>query len=356
MSDRIKVTPERLREQSARLLSLNKQMDDIYSKANRALTLMDDALEGKFTSNMHIKARNLLTSVRTLSTSLYEGSQVADRAASAYVDADSILTKLNQEDTQVTRALEKHTKQAEKNIAEMKEASKPVDVSNYCNNVTDAEYARLCKLSYDALKKSDPQKAFIDLLHNDSYLPDNDPLKNISSKQVVVTESVTGFSAITIFDGDTAIVIFAGTNGDVGDLVADGQLTLGKSSAQSAQAILMIEALSKQYSNIVVTGHSLGGYLATAATLKNDNITKCVAFDPPGRWDTANQNIFNGDRASKVTTYEAKGSAISKVGFGVGDVHDIKVEENGSFLGHNHGIKQICDALGGKQTIKNSWS
>lgn len=355
MLDRIKVTPEQLREQSTRLSSLSKQVDSIYDKANRALTLMDDALEGKFTSNMHIKARNLLTSVRTLSTSLYEGSQVADKAASAYVDADSILTKLNQEDTQVTRALDAHTKQAEKNIAEMKEVSKPVDISNYCGKAIDAEYARLCQHTYTALKDPNPQKAFIDLLHNDDYLPDNHPLKNISSNQVMVLDSISGFSAITIFDGDTALVVFSGTN-ELSDWAANIQLAQGKLSAQSAQANAWIDALSTKYSNIVVTGHSLGGYLASSVTLNNSSVSKCIAFDPPGRQDSVIQNIFNHKKASKITTYEAKGSLVSKIGTGVGNVESLVVEENGGIFDHNHDIGKICDALGGKGYITKKWS
>jgi len=40
-------------------------------------------------------------------------------------------------------------------------------------------------------------------------------------------------------------------------------------------------------------------------------VTKCIAFDPPGRYDTLLQNAYNKDRVERITTYEVEGSAIS---------------------------------------------
>ena len=349
MSDRIKVTPEQLREQSARLSSLSKQVDSIYDKANRALTLMDDALEGKFTSNMHIKARNLLTSVRTLSTSLYEGSQVADRAASAYVDADSILVKLSEESTVL-----KSSAQLQKSIPQMVEKPAEVDIGDYSCKVSHSEYAKLCDLWYTASKAKDPRAKFIELIN--THLPPNDPLRNVAYSQLTSIRSITGFDTLIIGDGDTAIVLFAGTDIKSGgmkttsDVIADIQLALDKMSAQEAQAIAMVSTLSEKYGKIVVAGHSLGGYLATAVTLKVSGVSECVAFDPPGRYDAHLQEIFNSKRVEKITTYEANGSPISdglKWASGGRNQNfntvNLDVESKGNFL--NHGISQIHDAM-----------
>lgn len=344
MSDRIKVTPEQLREQSAQLSSLSKQMDNIYDKANRALTLMDDALEGKFTSNMHIKARNLLTSVRTLSTSLYEGSQVADRAASAYVDADSILVKFSEESTML-----KTGTQLKKTIPQMVEKPAEADIGDYSRKVTDSEYAKLCQLWYKALESEDPRAAFIELINK--HLPENDPLRSVAYSQLTSINSWTGFDTLVIGDGDTAIVIFAGTDiSSAGDLLTDINLASGQLSLQEVQAISLVEGLTEQYGKIVVTGHSLGGYLATAATLKVGGVSECVVFDPPGRYDAHLQEIFNKKRVEKITTYEANGSPISDglkwYSAGINqnfNTVNLDVEGKDNFL--NHGIKQIHEAM-----------
>ena len=86
--------------------------------------------------------------------------------------------------------------------------------------------------------------------------------------------------------------------------------------------------------------------MATAVALRNDSVSKCIAFDPPGRYDTLLQNTFNSEQANKITTYEANGSLISgAVGLGVGNVVDLDVKENGGCIDHNHGIAQIIEAL-----------
>lgn len=215
----------------------------------------------------------------------------------------------------------------------------------FVRRAKNGEYANLCQLWYDALgeKEKNPETAFVELI--EQRLPEGHPLTKATSEQIVAI-NYAGLDAVVVGDGNTAIVIFAGTDASsIDDLLADGAILVGAQSLQEELAVILVDALSKRYSDIVVTGHSLGGYLATAVTLKNDSVSKCIAFDPPGRYDAWFQEIFNSEQADKITTYEAKGSIISEVGFGVGDVIDLRVEENGSFLGHNHGIKEISDAV-----------
>ena len=131
---------------------------------------------------------------------------------------------------------------------------------------------------------------------------------------------------------------------------------MGKASTQSAQANALVASLSQSHSNIVVTGHSLGGYLATSAALFNSKVSECVAFDPPGRKDLLFQNILNSQQVSKIRTYEAVGSPVSCDALGhqgVGDVRKINVSSEGNIA--NHLVGHICDALGGDQMIWASW-
>lgn len=235
-----------------------------------------------------------------------------------------------------------------------------VDVKKYSNLASDAEYARLCSIVNNLFDKKYPTKNdFTTAINSDEYFSNNDPLKHISEDQVTVISEGSGFGAVVVEDGKNAIVIFSGTNiesKDIGDLATDGSILLGTWNYQGQQAIDLVDSLSKKYDNIVVTGHSLGGYLATAATLKNDAVSKCITFDPPGRYDTLLQETFNSDRTSVITSYEARGSTISSVGYDVGDVHRIKVEESGSnFIDRNHSIDNLCDALGGKKAMMESW-
>jgi pimeloyl-ACP methyl ester carboxylesterase len=175
----------------------------------------------------------------------------------------------------------------------------------------------------------------------------------LTSDQLIVTDSISGFSALTILGKDTAIVAFAGTDpAQAADYVADAKLVFGQPSVQSMQANALVAALSTKYSDIVVTGHSLGGYLATSATLNNEAVSSCIAFDAPGRTDAVLQSLVNSQRTAKVINYTAKDSGISWVGGHVGETPEsLDVKEN--FL--NHGIKEICDALGGKKAIAKTW-
>lgn len=239
-----------------------------------------------------------------------------------------------------------------------------VDVEKYSNVASHAEYARLCS---KVNKLFDGEKPTVDALlldiQTDEYFSNNDPIKHISAEQVTVINSLTGFDAVIIEDEDSAMVIFSGTNlkaKDVGDIAADTALLLapfGTQNVQERQAISLVNNLSKKYDNIVVTGHSLGGYLATAATLKNDSVSKCITFDPPGRYDTLLQETFNSDRTSVITSYEAQGSNISSVGYDFENVQRIPVKEDGKFtdIAYNHSIDNLCDALGGKKAMMESW-
>ncbi len=92
-------------------------------------------------------------------------------------------------------------------------------------------------------------------------------------------------------DSDHAIVSFGGTKSimeiDViagaADTIADIQLLLGETPpTQSGIANNVVADLP--YENIIVTGYSLGGYLAADVRLNLSNkVARCVTFNAPGR-------------------------------------------------------------------------
>lgn len=91
MADKIKITTADLESQAVRLSGLSNQMEDICSKADRALSLMEDALSSKFTSNMDKKGKTLLKNLKTLKSSLNTGAKVATQCATSYQNADKVL-------------------------------------------------------------------------------------------------------------------------------------------------------------------------------------------------------------------------------------------------------------------------
>ena len=91
MADKIKITPSELDSQAVRLSGLGNQMETITSKADRALSLMEDALSSKFTSNMEKKGKTLLKNLKSLKSSLRTGAKVAKECATTYQNADKVL-------------------------------------------------------------------------------------------------------------------------------------------------------------------------------------------------------------------------------------------------------------------------
>lgn len=246
-----------------------------------------------------------------------------------------------------------------------------VDIEKYSNVASHAEYAKLCSIANKMFDSEHPSKHdFINAINptiksDENYFSDKDPIKHIKADQVKVIDYGSGFGAVVIEDGESAMVIFAATNigadnfwDKIADLGTDVSLALLPKNIQEKQALDLVSDLSEKYNNIVVTGHSLGGYLATSVALKNEAVSKCVTFDPPGRnyYDTvACDGEFDSDRTSVITSYEADGSVISSVGYEVGNVQKIEVNGKGELFG-KHNIDYICESLGGKEAIHNSWN
>lgn len=354
MQDLFELTPELLLEQGQQMSNLYAAYENLFAGVAGDLEAINggwsDLLANNFSGKIVAAQKSFAGALNMLRNSSDSVRAVAE--ASREMDA-AWASKFGAAFSEKNRAITEHVPENG-----LLSEGPSFDVSDYCDKVTDTEYAALCMLWQKSAEQARAQKAdhltlFMQALKDTDYLPESDPLKHLTADQMIVTDSISGFSALTILDGDTAIVVFAGTDvKDIPDLIADAKIGLGEASVQSLQANALVGMLSEKCSNVVVTGHSLGGYLATSAALNNGKVSKCVAFDAPGRKDALLQNALNHSQASKVINYNAKGSGISWVHSHVGEVADpLEVEPN--FL--NHGIKQICDEMGGKEAIAKSW-
>lgn len=354
MAEKISLTTGDLYAQAARIGSVAGQMREEAALCESSLDLMSSACSVFTVAGVMFGASSLKRELSSLASDISAAGQLAKMAAEAFERTDSeVASQISAfigNDVTVSDQVNDYSDVPAPDVPPVLD-----DFDAYNDTAVDAEYARLSGWWEHVCDKKDPVGEFMKELQN---LPENDPMRYITRDQVRYLNSFDGFSAIVIDDGNgSAMVIFAGTNPDQFlDLVADGALTVGVLSTQELQAKLLIHELAKEYDDITVTGHSLGGYLATSAALSEDKVSRCIAFEPPGRYDVANQALFNGKNCDKITTYEAKGSVISSVGVGVGNVIDVDVAPSGSWISKNHSIENLGDALGGDAAIANSWA
>ncbi len=349
MSNKITVSAEQFDAEIAEVLHALDVYTTFWQKVNKGIGAIINGMDPVLQRNIEGKLSFAMETTGACGNSLMVAMQTLQNCKETYESADAYLARL---------ALEENPPEHGGGGATLPTVE-PVDLDSYCEKVSNAEYARLCHRTSRLLEGfSNPTaKDFIDAIRQDTeYFCEGDPIRNLTEEQVTVISDINGFGCVVIEDGNKAMVIFAGTN-DIHDIGTDALLALSQSSPQAVKAIAVVNDLSKKYDDIVVTGHSLGGYLATSATLQNKNVSKCVAFDPPGRYDTKDQMKYNYEQFSKVITYEANGSPISGVvGRGVGSVIPIDVKENWIGIVKNHGIVEICDALNENDAIAKTWN
>jgi len=349
VSDSIKVTTGDLRNQAKSISDVAMLISDISRKNSSAINKMTEACSFLRVGSISFSAIQLIDKFTQLLETLNRGASKTLECAIAFEEASD---QLKGEYDDWFEGVEAGA--ATQGVFELNSGGNHIPLNDYFRRVSHAEYAKICGMWGWAAMSDNAKEEFIKKLKEG--LPEGDPLRDITADQVEVTKSGTGFAAVTITDDNgNALVIFAGTNGDAGDIFSDAELTLAIESDQERQAWELIDSLRKTHSNIVVTGHSLGGYLATSATLQYSEISKCVCFDPPGRYDSSWHYLTNNQSWSKVTTYEANGSKVSSVGSAVGDLRKLDVVENGGIIDHNHSIDEICNALGGDDRINLSW-
>ena len=367
MQDLFELTPELLLEQGQQMSNLYAAYENLFAGVAGDLEAINGGWSDFLANNFSGKIASAQKTFSGALTMLRNSADSVKTVAEASQEMDTAWA------SRISGMLFAAMNQNAGNSADVPNhpAYEKADIGNYTEKLSaageagHAEYAKLCQLFQEADREgtehgfSDKVVESIFKLKLQEALPENDPLRNISVQQMEVTRSASGFSAVTIRDNENAIVIFAGTNFDLehlNDEYADAQILLGVEGAQEKEAKALIDSLSKECTNIKVTGHSLGGYLATAATLDNDAVSECVAFDPPGRKDRDVQMIFNNKQFSKITTYKAVLSPVSSYvagNRGIGKVKPLFVSAKDNIAFHM--IEHICDSLGGEGEIRKNW-
>ncbi len=328
MSGILRVKTEKMSLEAEELRNLSEKAAEI------AETISDCRNKLKLADHSDVFLRQNLNSLRrqllSQAAELGDLSQTLNAVIQMYIDCENGL--IGKTDGATATGLEGHSEESEE-VAE--------DYTTFLSSASDADYARMCYMSSLARSADgDPRENFYNLMREAGLLPEG-----ISMSQITAYDNIDGFQAFIISDGETAMVLFAGTN-ELTDVVSDVALTFGIPSTQAMQARLLVNMLSKTHDNIVVTGHSLGGYLATDATLSCETVSRCVAFDPPGRAFGEVHDRYNEKQVSKIATYNAKGSFIHLPGHAMGDTELIEVEEKWNWvIDRNHGIKEISEAM-----------
>ncbi len=141
-------------------------------------------------------------------------------------------------------------------------------------------------------------------------------------------KNMSGFSAITYSKGDNIIIAFRGT--DDGIIKENWEYIIPKRQHPQAKYVAQyIEKIEKsnligENTKLYITGHSLGGYLATYATgiiLKSDKLkkhfVKTTTFNALGLGYISNnqikENLKNIDK-DKLINYKIEGDIVSLIG------------------------------------------
>lgn len=235
--------------------------------------------------------------------------------------------------------------------------------------IAPVEYAWLCAAANEAAfgrEEGDTNEILKAFLSKAGELPDGHALKGMNESNVepINVEGIEGF--IIHLSDDSAIVVFAGTDdtkdtfNDIGIIANNLVNPISYDfSAQAAIANAIITNLENRgITNISVTGHSLGGYLATDVALHHQSVQECYGFDPVGHHNiTALANgVFNSGQTDKITTYLVNGSPLHGPGVQIGDIHRVNVNFNWDSIWPNHDMRHLRDeGLGGIDAINEMY-
>lgn len=148
-------------------------------------------------------------------------------------------------------------------------------------------------------------------------------------KQLFFRDLESGFKVGTFINGKKLAVVFQGTNPDeIVDWTTDFFTLKGVKTAQYQEALIYIGKIIEQQAaanyDIVVTGHSLGGGLATYAALYYDKPAFVFNAAPIGSEMLSGIQSLN-ERQSRVTNIDMKGDVVSGFGGQSGPIYVLEI-------------------------------
>lgn len=183
-------------------------------------------------------------------------------------------------------------------------------------------------LSRDVMDYALLSQAIYDLGRDKYKSPDGwEPLLNAKKAAFVGLES--GFKASTYINGKRLAVVFQGTDPDQAvDWTTDFFTLKGVKTAQYQEALFYVGKIVEQQSasnyDIVMTGHSLGGGLATYAALYYDK--PAIVFNAAPIGSELLNDIQNlNERKSRVKNIDMKGDVVSGFGGQSGPIYVLEI-------------------------------
>jgi hypothetical protein len=174
-------------------------------------------------------------------------------------------------------------------------------------------------------------------------------------KRAAVEDQVNGFKASAFVKGRQIAVVFQGTNpNEITDWSTDIAAKMGLEPGQYKDAIVYAEQVVQEAGSnydVVFTGHSLGGGLATFAALHCGKTAYVFNAAPLGSLMTADIKDIGKNRAL-ITNIDMTGDVVSGFGGQTGSIYILNIPPvTRAYLGAE--LKAIQDAQHGFPFIRN---
>lgn len=143
-----------------------------------------------------------------------------------------------------------------------------------------------------------------------------------------VSNWMSGFKAALITGNGKAVLAFAGTDSLV-DVAADIAQVLGVTPSQYREALLITALMRNRHSGLILTGHSLGGGLASHCSV----ITRLRAYtvNPAPLIGAATLSAFVGEHR-QITNFVAQGGEFVSSSPGRNPGTDVEVPSSGNIF------------------------